>query len=42
VELEDRRRAPFDVLLIATGGCNRRFALANTRAFPSHGAATIF
>ena len=24
VELEDNRRVPFDALLIATGGCNRR------------------
>ena len=27
VELEDRRRVPFDVLLIATGGRNRRLSL---------------
>ena len=28
VELDDRRRVPFDRLLIATGGRNRRFAIA--------------
>ena len=41
VELEDRRRVPFDVLLIATGGRNRRFSIPGSELEGIYGLRTV-
>jgi 3-phenylpropionate/trans-cinnamate dioxygenase ferredoxin reductase subunit len=41
VELEDRRRVPFDVLLIATGGRNRRFSIPGSELEGLYGLRTV-
>ena len=41
VELEDRRRVPFDVLLIATGARNRRFSIPGSELEGIYGLRTI-
>ena len=41
VELEDRRRVPFDVLLIATGGRNRRLSIPGSELEGIHSLRTI-
>jgi 3-phenylpropionate/trans-cinnamate dioxygenase ferredoxin reductase subunit len=41
VELEDRRRVPFDVLLIATGGRNRRFSIPGSHLEGVYGLRTV-
>ena len=41
VELEDRRRVPFDVLLIATGGRNIRFSIPGSELEGIYGLRTV-
>jgi 3-phenylpropionate/trans-cinnamate dioxygenase ferredoxin reductase subunit len=41
VELEDRRRVPFDVLLIATGGRNRRFSIPGSELEGIYGLRSV-
>jgi 3-phenylpropionate/trans-cinnamate dioxygenase ferredoxin reductase component len=41
VELEDRRRVPFDVLLIATGGRNRRLSIPGSELEGIYGLRTV-
>ena len=41
VELEDRRRVPYDTLLIATGGCNRRLSLPGADLDGIYGLRTV-
>ena len=41
VELEDRRRVPFDALLIATGGRNRRLSIPGSELEGIHSLRTI-
>ena len=41
VELEDRRRIPFDVLLIATGARNRRFSVPGSELEGVYGLRTV-
>jgi 3-phenylpropionate/trans-cinnamate dioxygenase ferredoxin reductase component len=41
VELEDGRRVPFDVLLIATGGRNRRFSIPGSELEGIYGLRTV-
>jgi 3-phenylpropionate/trans-cinnamate dioxygenase ferredoxin reductase component len=41
VELEDRRRVPFDVLLIATGGRNRRISIPGSELEGIYGLRSV-
>jgi 3-phenylpropionate/trans-cinnamate dioxygenase ferredoxin reductase component len=41
VELEDRRRVPFDALLVATGGRNRRFSIPGSDLEGIYGLRTV-
>jgi 3-phenylpropionate/trans-cinnamate dioxygenase ferredoxin reductase subunit len=41
VELEDRRRVPFDVILIATGGRNRRIAIPGSELEGIYGLRSV-
>ena len=41
VELEDRRRVPFDMLLVATGGRNRRISIPGSELEGIYGLRTV-